>query len=185
MAKTTSLSRSVKEPTAFNEFYAAHAKGLLTFFARRTLDPEAAADLTAETFAQAYESRRRFRGRTEEEAGGWLYTIAHRQLGRYRHRGMLERKALERLGLELPALEEGEFERIEQLAGLADLRREISSGLERLSPDTRLALQLRVVDELSYSQIADRLDVSEQAARARVSRALRGLGEHPTQEALT
>jgi len=185
MIETTSLARSVKQPTAFNEFYETHANGLLRFFARRTLDPEAAADLTAETFAQAYQSRRRFRGQTDREAAGWLYVIAHRQLARYRRRGMLERRAVERLGLEVAAVEEGEYERIEELAGLSALRHELAEGLARLSPDTRAALQLRVVEELPYSRIAERLQVTEQAARARVSRALRGLGDYTNQEMLT
>ena len=38
---------------AFVALYREHAEALLVFFARRTLDAEAAADLTAETFAQA------------------------------------------------------------------------------------------------------------------------------------
>jgi len=183
MAYLTPLARSAKQPTAFDDFYEAHAAGLLTFFARRTLDPEVAADLTAETFAQAYKSRSRFRGRTDEEAGGWLYTIAHRQLARYRHRGGVERKAIERLGLDVPALDDIEYERIDDLAELATLRHDLADALAQLGPDTRIALQLRVVDELPYSEIARRLDVSEEAARARVSRALRGLAHLSTQEA--
>jgi DNA-directed RNA polymerase specialized sigma24 family protein len=40
--------------------YREHAEPLLVFFVRRTLDGEAAADLAAETFAQALSSRERF-----------------------------------------------------------------------------------------------------------------------------
>jgi DNA-directed RNA polymerase specialized sigma24 family protein len=36
-------------------------------------------------------------------------------------------------------------------------------------------VRLRVVDELDYPTVADRLGISEQAARARVSRGLRVL----------
>jgi RNA polymerase sigma-70 factor (ECF subfamily) len=36
-------------------------------------------------------------------------------------------------------------------------------------------VRLRVVDELPYPDVAARLGISEQAARARVSRALRAL----------
>jgi hypothetical protein len=48
--------------------------------ARRTLDPEVALDLTAETFAEAFEHRHRLRGSTEREALGWLWAIADHQL---------------------------------------------------------------------------------------------------------
>jgi RNA polymerase sigma-70 factor, ECF subfamily len=39
------------------------------------------------------------------------------------------------------------------------------------------ALRLRVIDERSYPEIAETLGVSEQAARARVSRGLRRLAD--------
>ena len=48
--------------------------------------------------------------------------------------------------------------------------------LGRLAPTQRSAVELRVVRELPYPDVADRLGISEQAARARVSRALRALG---------
>jgi RNA polymerase sigma-70 factor (ECF subfamily) len=118
VGRQTALSRSVKEPTAFDAFYHAHATALLRYFARRTLDPEAAADLTAETFARAYEHRGQFRGTTEQEAGGWLYTIAQRQLLAYQKRGAVEKKALKRLGIREPQLTDDEYERIEELAEL-------------------------------------------------------------------
>lgn len=44
-----------------------------------------------------------------------------------------------------------------------------------LSDDAREAIQLRIVDELSYSDLASRLAISEQAARLRVSRGMRVL----------
>src|SRR5687768_14533136 len=46
---------------AFGMFYDRHARAVLEYFARRTRDPESAADLTAETFAAAIVARRRFR----------------------------------------------------------------------------------------------------------------------------
>ena len=41
----------------------------------------------------------------------------------------------------------------------------------------REAVRLRVVDELEYDELAARLSISAQTARARVSRGLRALGE--------
>jgi DNA-directed RNA polymerase specialized sigma24 family protein len=52
-------------------FYDRHARSVLAYFARRTRDPESAADLTAETFAAAIVSRRRFRP-GPEPASAWL-----------------------------------------------------------------------------------------------------------------
>jgi RNA polymerase sigma factor (sigma-70 family) len=164
------------DDVAFSRLYRGTAQDLVVFFARRTYDAEAAADLMAETFAKAYLGRRRFRGSTEEEARAWLFGIARRRFAMYVRRGKAERRALRRLGLERPQLVEGECARIEELAGLDAMRGTLANHLGRLAPAQRSALELRVVRELSYPDVADRLGISEQAARARVSRALRALG---------
>jgi RNA polymerase sigma factor (sigma-70 family) len=164
------------DDAGFSRLYRSAAQDLLVFFARRTYDPEAAADLMAETFAKAYLGRRRFRGSTAEEARAWLFGIARRRFAMYVRRGKAESRALRRLGLERPQLVEGEYARIEELAGLDAMRGTLTEHLNRLAPAQRSALELRVVRELPYPDVADRLGISEQAARARVSRALRALG---------
>jgi RNA polymerase sigma factor (sigma-70 family) len=164
------------DDAGFSRLYRTSAQDLVVFFARRTYDAEAAADLMAETFAKAYLGRRRFRGRTEEEARAWLFGIARRRFAMYVRRGKAERRALRRLGLERPQLVEGEYARIEELAGLDAMRGSLAEHLGRLAPAQRSALELRVVRELPYPDVAERLGISEQAARARVSRALRALG---------
>lgn len=160
---------------AFSTFYREHAEGLLVFFVRRTSDVDAALDLTAETFAQAFASRRRFRGSTSEEAAAWLFVIASRQLARYLRHGYAQRRLVDRLGVEVPRAGEEEIERILELAGMKALRGLISEELARLSEEQREALRLRVVDEMPYAGVAERLGISERAARMRVSRALSAL----------
>jgi RNA polymerase sigma factor (sigma-70 family) len=171
------LRRATQEPAAFTDFYAAHSRQLLAFFARRTFDIEAARDLTAETFAQAFEHRRRFRGLTDAEAGAWLYGIARHQLSRYARTGVVARKAVNRLGIQLPSVGEDDYDRIVELAGLAQLRERVAAAFGGLSDDQRDALRLRVIDERPYSEVARTLGISEQTARARVSRALRRLAD--------
>lgn len=152
-----------------------YARDVLRFFARRTLDPEAALDLTAESFAQAYAGRRAFRGRSAAEERSWLFTIAHRQLAAYYERGTVERRGRERLGVERVAAQPEELARVEELAGSEEMRRTVAAELGRLPEHQRVAVTLRVVEELAYPEVALRLDVSEQTARARVSRGLRTL----------
>jgi RNA polymerase sigma-70 factor, ECF subfamily len=169
------LLRSVREPEAFARFYDQHAARLLAYLAKRVYDAEVALDLTAEAFAQGYFARRRFRGTTDGEAKAWLYAIANRQLARYFRKGKAERRALERLGVQLPSLDEDERSRIEELADLDGLRVELRRELEQLSRAERDALELRVVEELPYAEVASRLGISEHAARARVCRGLKAL----------
>jgi RNA polymerase sigma factor (sigma-70 family) len=179
MASTlsASLRASARRPSAFSGVYDAQASALLAFFVRRTFDVEVARDLTAETFAEAFEHRKRFRGQTDAEAAAWLYGIARHQLGRYARKGVVERKAVERLGIDVPALSEDDHDRIVELAGLADVRRTVAEAFSSLPAQQREALRLRVIDEHAYPDVAATLGVSEQTARARVSRALRRIAD--------
>jgi RNA polymerase sigma factor (sigma-70 family) len=145
------------------------------FFTRRTYDPEAALDLTAETFAQAFAARRRFRGHSDAEAGAWLFAIGSSQLTRYLRRGYATQKLVRRLGVEMPELDDAEIERTLELAGMEEVRLVIARELARLSAEQRVALRLRVVDELPFQAVAQRLGISQQAARMRVGRGLSAL----------
>ena len=169
--------------------YERHAEELLGFFVARTYAPDASIDLLAETFASAFQQRDRFRGRDAGTARAWLYAIAKRRLSTYYRRGAVERKALEKLGIDLRAAAPDELERIEQLADIADARSVVRQGLEELDEQQQLALRLRIVEERGYPEVARTLGVSEQTARTRVSRALRSLSEaiemDPTVKELT
>lgn len=172
-----SLRAAADAPSAFSRVYEAKAQELLVFILRRTFDVEVARDLTAETFAQALEHRRRFRGQTDAEAAAWLYGIARHQLARYARNGVIQRKAVKRLGIEMPVVSEDDHQRIIELAGLADLRKTVADAFATLPPEQREAVQLRVIDEHTYTDVAATLGVSEQTARARVSRALRRIAD--------
>jgi RNA polymerase sigma-70 factor (ECF subfamily) len=167
----------VKQPLDMARLYGCHAEPLLLFIARRTADPQIALDLWAEVFAQATSSAGRFRGADDEEAAAWLYGIARRQLALYYRRGFAEQRALSRLKLERPPADPGVLAEIERRAGLGVLRANLAAALAQLSPAVRSAVQMRIVDELSYPDVARRLAITEQAARARVSRGLAALAE--------
>lgn len=155
--------------------YRSHARAMVTFFGRRTLDAEAAVDLVAETFAVAIAGRSSCRADGDDERAAWLFGIARNQLHGWYRRGAIERRALERVGIERPALEDADVERIDELAGLREQRGRVAALLERLPVDARTALRMRVVEERSYREMADALGVSEPTVRARVSRGLRSL----------
>lgn len=158
-----------------SELYRSHARDLLVFFTRRVYDPEVALDLVAETFAAAFAVRSQFRGSESDQAIAWIYGIAHHLLGRYFRRGAVERRALAKLGVEVPAMTDDEYERVIELTGLDQLRGRVAAALADLPLDQRRAIELRIVDERSYGEVADEMGISEQVARARVSRGLREL----------
>ena len=94
------------DPEAFGVFYDRHVKALLGYFARRTHDPEVAADLTAETFASALVARRRFKP-DGPPAAAWLFAIAARRLVDYQRRGRVEQRMRRSLEMERRAAERG------------------------------------------------------------------------------
>ena len=169
---TELLLASRAEPVAFVELYRRHAEDVLRYFARRTLDPEAAAELTAETFAEAYASRRNYRD-TGANGVAWLYGIARHQLGRFFRTGTIDAAARRRIGIAREELPADDYERIEELVDLAPIREALVEALETLADEQRDALRLRVIDGLGYSEVAERLGCAEAAARKRVSRGLR------------
>lgn len=160
---------------AFSELYQREGESVLIFLTRRTWDGETALELTAETFAVALRSWRKLRALAPEQQRAWLFTVARRQLGRYLRRATVERKAVQRLGMQIPTVDHGDLLRIEHRAGLPELRRALELELARLSRDQQDALRLRVVEERSYDEIALELGISQQTVRARVSRGLRAL----------
>lgn len=159
----------------FSELYARHADEVLVFLARRCLDPELAVDLMAETFAEAYENRRKFRGDSDGEAAAWIFAIARNRLADYFRRGRAERKAVSRLGVDVPPLEHDDYARIHDLAAIDAQREVVVEQFDRLPPKHREAVRLRIVHELPYPEVAGRLGISEETARVHVSRGLRKL----------
>jgi RNA polymerase sigma factor (sigma-70 family) len=156
-----------RDPAGFEEFYVRHVDGVLGFFARRTRDPELAADLTAETFAAALVSRARYRP-AAGAASGWLFGIAAKKLADAQRRGYAENRARRRLGMERLELSDDDILRIERLAD----DEWASLLVEQLAPDQRHAVVAHVVDERSYGDIAGQLGTSEAVVRKRVSRGL-------------
>jgi len=163
------------EPDDFTRLYRRHASSLLVFFQRRVYDPEVATDLLADTFAIAIERAGQFRGGGDRQTSGWLWQIAQGVLREHERREDVERRGRRLAGRERRALTDAEIERIEELAGMAQLRDAIGRYLAKLPPEQSEAVRMRIVEELSYQAIADVLGIEIHTVRSRVSRGLRAL----------
>jgi RNA polymerase sigma factor (sigma-70 family) len=160
------------DPGAFRELYERYATQIYGYHLRRSRDPHAAHDLTAETFAQAWLSRARFRDLANGSAGPWLFGIARHVLLVSVRQRRLELSASERLGIlsgadRAPATEPEET----WLEGLDE-------ALASLPEAQQDAIRMRIVEDLSYDEAAARLDVTPEAVRARVSRGLSAVRKH-------
>jgi RNA polymerase sigma factor (sigma-70 family) len=166
------LRRSRAGEGGFDAFYTRHRATLLAFFAQRTRDPEATADLTAETFAAALIAVQDRSRQLPEWPAAWLFTIAHRKLLDSIRRGRVERESRRRLGLERLEIDDEDIARIDELAGSTDVALDLAKALP---PEQFEALSARVLQERDYTEIAEALGCSQPVARKRVSRALASL----------
>jgi RNA polymerase sigma-70 factor (ECF subfamily) len=157
------------ETEAFALLYDRHARTVLGYFARRTGDPQVAADLTAETFASAIASQHRYRP-TGAPALAWLFKIAARRLTDYERRGVVERRMRGRLAMHTPRLTPDDTTMIGVLADDA-----ASVLLAEIPAEQREAVAAHVLNERDYAELASSLRISEAAVRQRVSRGLAAL----------
>jgi RNA polymerase sigma factor (sigma-70 family) len=163
------LATARAEPAAFAVFYDRYEAAVAGYLARRVVDPEVVADLTAEVFAAALHAASRYRP-VEATAAGWLLTIAHNTLAKSRRRGRVEASARRRIGIrDAVSFENEELERVEALAASDGWLLGLLGGLPH---EQAAAVRARVLEERDYGEIAATLQTSELVIRKRVSRGL-------------
>lgn len=156
----------------FSRCYDDHRGAVASFFRRQGTDPDRAADLTAETFVSALKHHHQLRGSSVAEERAWILAIARHQLSHYWRHQAVERAGLARWSQQQQIPSENEYERVHETIAAAGLSTVLAELLEAVPDAQALAVRLRVVDELDYRDLAGLTGVSEQVARARVSRGL-------------
>lgn len=179
------LKAARHDPVAFRAFYDRWSEPVLAYFQRRVDDPQVALDLTAETFAIVFEKSAGFRWRGSSP-GAWVFGIAKNLLRRYLRTLSIQRRAVDRLGVQLPDYDDQSLRRVEELVDNARLRALVQDALAGRSDADRRVLELRFVEGRGYAEIARTLGCSENAARVRCHRALTRLEKHlaETQQSL-
>ena len=141
-------------------------------------DPEEAADLTQDTFVNAYRAWDAFRG--ESQVYTWLYRIAvNLTKNRLERQGRINRAEGASLDAPLEGDEQNElYVQIhdsslapEKLAENRELQQYLAHCVARLRHDYREVIVLRDYQGFSYNEMADILDCSLQAVKSRLFRA--------------
>ena len=136
--------------------------------ARRSLGcPEMAEDAVQEALVRALRAMPRFNG--NYRVGPWLHRILSNVCSDEGNRQRRESAKVQRFGSNDKALTQAP--NTESELGLDIDDSELLDAIDGLSEQYREALMLRFVDELSYEEVAEAAGVSEDNARARVSRA--------------
>ncbi len=168
------LERARGDVDAFAEFYRRNVGWVLGVCARRTGDPDLAADLASEVFAAALLSAGRYR-RDRAGARTWLLGILLHKAANLDRRGRAERRARRRLGLERHELTAADRDGFGALLESDMTDPPALSLLGGLEPGQAEAIEARVLQGRSYEAIARATGISEAAVRKRVSRGLRQL----------
>jgi RNA polymerase sigma-70 factor (ECF subfamily) len=170
------LRRSRRDPDAFVEVCRRHSHSIGAYLRGQTHDDGLAKELLAETLSEAWFSRARFRDAGDGSAQPWLFGIAKNLVRRLQRTRAIETRARARLGLPVAHRDE-----IADVLDRVSADQRLGSAAEQLSdlpPEQREALELRIVHDLDYAEIGERLALTPEGARTRVFRALGSLRTH-------
>lgn len=152
----------------FAELVERHEKFLLKVVVRMTRDLDAAEDIVQEAFIKAFRRLHLFEGRSSFRS--WLYQIA---LNTARNR--FRRSNRESIGtdhFDVAIESESESQMI-----AVDVREVIQKEVDKLPERQRMALSLRIFEDLSFKEIADLMQCPYDTAKANYRHALLKLKE--------
>jgi RNA polymerase sigma-70 factor (ECF subfamily) len=172
------IASSEADAAAFGIVFERHIEQIYTYVVRR-VGPTVAEELTAETFAKAFEHRARFEP-LHESAGPWLYGIATNVL----HKAWrAERRQLSAFG-RWAATSDVAVDDFDGADDRVDAEREAATllaALGHLEPGDRDALLLFAWEGLSYEEIGAALEIPTGTVASRINRARRRLKDAPAQ----
>lgn len=151
---------------------------------RLTRNADRAQDLVQDTYLKAIRAQRSFAEGTNLKA--WLYTILqntwrNRQRDGARSRVEFDSEAVER-SVEAVTVARGPNETPESLLLRDTLNADLQAALDGLGEAFREVVWLRDVDELTYQEIADVLDIPIGTVMSRLSRGRKQLYEALTRQ---
>ena len=159
---------------AFEELLLLHQKKVYNLCLRMSANPDDALDLSQEAFLRAWRSLGQYQ--FEANFSTWLFRLTSnicidflRRKKRRQEISLTESYDDSDEGAELsvPDAQPGP----EQQAMTNETKIELARAMEQLSPEHREILQLRVIEDLQYEQIADILGVRVGTVKSRLARA--------------
>ena len=164
------FARRVHEgtPGTFEAVYQRFRHPIRNWMNRRIPDPQLSEELTQEVFLKAWRSRELFH--PAFEFSSWLWSIArHILIDNFRKRTSLYQSKEDPFPL-IEALEDP-GENPESALGSEIERGLLRRSLDKLTDQQKKALVLRVVEHLSYQEIAEQLNLSLSAVKSLIHRA--------------
>lgn len=161
------------DPDAFEELVKTYEKMVYNLCLRMTDDREEAFDLSQETFIKAWHAISLFK--FESKFATWLSRIASNTCLDY----LRKQKKRQTVSLTMEDDEENPVERLiaddsTDPAALAEKsadREAVQKAFRELPDQDRLILSMRAIEDMSYQEIADALDMNVGTVKSRIARA--------------
>ncbi len=158
------------DPSAFGEIVLKYQDKIYNLCRHMLGSPHDAEDAAQDAFLKAYQALHKFK--PEASLYTWLYRIASNTCIDYKRKPVWESL--------FGTSEEGDrlvHDRAsgspspEQLYQSKEIDRALQEGLGKLSPKLRAVIVLKEIEELSYGEIAEALDISMGTVKSRIARA--------------
>ena len=160
------------ETATFQDEALSCVDGLYGAALRLTRNQADAEDLVQETYLKAFRAQRRFKSGTNMKA--WLYTILHNTfLNSRRQAGRAPTTADSELVERVASEVAGEVETPERMLMRESLDTDLRQALDQMPATFREAVWLRDVEEFSYAEIAQALNIPIGTVMSRSSRGRR------------
>ena len=161
---------------AFNDLVLRHQDKIFNAVFRFCGNHEDAADITQRAFINAYRKIAEFEG--DSAFTTWMYRIAFNQSISFRrentrHRGVSLHSGKDDEMIVEPAITTNPDERMES----QDNQRKVQQALNQLDDDDRRIIVLKDIEDRSYDDIAEILDIPKGTVRSRLHRARLALKE--------
>ena len=157
------------DESAFSELVRIYENKAYHLALRMVSNPEDAYDVAQDAFLAAWRGLPSFRG--ESGFSTWLYRLVSNaaidHLRRTKHQRGNVSLDDEELNLDAP----DDSPTPQEAAEEKDLKEAVAAGLRELSDDHRTVLVMREVQELSYEEIAESLQLDLGTVKSRISRA--------------
>lgn len=160
------------DPSKFEPLYRKYYSPILRYLQQRVQDTEIAHDLASQVFVKAIKNLKSFEYRGVP-FGSWLYRIAKSEL----YQAFRDQKGAKTVRLDnyqIPTFDELFLDPSESEVN----RSKLLKALQLLKPDQLKLIELRFFEQMSFKEIADQLDLTENNAKVKTFRAVEKLRIH-------
>ncbi|MBL8181249.1 MAG: sigma-70 family RNA polymerase sigma factor [Blastocatellia bacterium] len=156
--------------TAWEDIVTAFSRRIFNLAYRFTSSPDAAEDLTQEVFIRVYRSLDQYDPK-QGDLANWLMRLARNLIiDDYRHRARNPQNsmadAVDDHTYHLRAVGNSAHKEMER----KELANQVQQGIDKLPEDLRTCVILRDIEELTYQEIVDLLQIPEGTVKSRINR---------------